>query len=77
MDNEDIKGRFDNQDTILQEIRDIIVSHIAAEAEWKPAIQELVLLWRGSKIMSGLLATLCAGAATIWVFFSWARDHIK
>ncbi len=72
-----IHRRMDTQDVLLTEIRDMIVAHIATEKEMKPALDELVSLWKGSKIMSRILATVCAGAAVLWALFVWAKDHLK
>lgn len=74
---EEIGKRLDKQDTVLKEIRDTIVSHIAVDKEMKPALDELVSLWKGSKIISAILATLIAVGAAMWGLFVWAKDHIK
>lgn len=69
--------RMDTQDALLLEIRDKLVSHLAVDKEMKPSLDELVSLWKGSKIISAILAALCAGGAVLWAAFVWARDHIK
>lgn len=74
---EHLHRRMDAQDALLLEIRDKIVAHIALEAEVRPAIDELVALWKGSKVMSRIMATLFAAGAAVWALFVWARDHIK
>lgn len=73
----EISRRMDRQDAVLAEIRDKLVGHIAEESTIKPSIDELVSLWKGSKIISAILAALCAGGAAIWGLFVWAKDHIK
>lgn len=76
-----IHRRMDSQDRLLLEIRDQGVrnatrleEHIKTEKEVKPAIDELVALWKGSKILIPILAS---AAAMVWAVFAWAKDHIK
>ena len=65
-----IHRRMDLQDDLLREIRDKVIS----QETMKPALEELVTLWKGSKIMIPLLAS---AAAMIWAVVAWAKDHIK
>ena len=65
-----IHHRMDLQDDLLREIRDKVIS----QETMKPALEELVTLWKGSKIMIPLLAS---AAAMIWAVVAWAQDHIK
>lgn len=65
-----IHRRMDLQDDLLREIRDKVIS----QETMKPALEELVTLWKGSKIMIPLLAS---AAAMIWAVVAWANDHIK
>lgn len=74
---QNLHRRMDTQDALLLEIRDRVVAHIAKENEMKPALDELVSLWKGSKVISRILATLCAFGAAVWALFVWAKDHIK
>lgn len=69
--------RMDSQDKILAEIRDKLVSHIAEEEMIKPAISDLVALWRGSKIIGGILGSLAALGAGLWAFVEWTRNHLR
>ena len=52
----------------------MVVSHIATEREIKPAIDELVALWKGSKLIIPLLAS---AGAMLWAVIAWAKDHVK
>lgn len=74
---ENLHRRLDTHEELLREIRDKVVAHIAEEREMKPALDELVSLWKGSKVISRILATLCAFGAAVWALFVWAKDHIK
>ena len=71
---QNLHQRMDSQDKMLLEIRDTMTAHIATAKEVKPAIDELVALWKGSKILIPLLAS---AAAMVWAVFAWAKDHIK
>ena len=66
--------RMDAQDKLLMEIRDKMTAHLAAEEQVKPALDELVALWKGSKILIPILASC---AAALWAVMAWAKDHIK
>ena len=65
-----INRRMDLQDDLLREIRDKVISH----ENMKPALDELVALWKGSKILIPMMAS---AAAMVWAVFAWAKDHIK
>ena len=65
-----INRRMDLQDDLLREIRDKVIS----QETMKPALEELVTLWKGSKIMIPMMAS---AAGLLWAFWTWAQDHIK
>ena len=65
-----IHRRMDLQDDLLREIRDKVIS----QETMKPALDELVTLWKGSKIMIPMMAS---AAGLLWAFWTWAQDHIK
>lgn len=65
-----IHRRMDNQDKILLEIRDTLVGHIAEEKDYKPAMKDLVTLWKASKIVVPI-------AVGFWAFLLWIKDHVK
>ena len=67
---QNLHRRMDTQDTLLLEIRDKVV----AQETMKPALEELVALWKGSKLIIPMLAS---GAAMLWAVWAWAKDHIK
>ena len=72
-----IHERLDKQDVLLRDIHTMLIGHLATEAEMKPSLDELISLWRGSKVLSGVLAALIAGGAALWALFVWAKDHLK
>lgn len=66
--------RMDRQDEMLLEIRDKINAPLVDEAHIRPALDELVSLWKGSKLIIPIITGL---AAMIWGVVSWGRDHYK
>ena len=71
---ENIHRRLDSQDKLLLEIRDTMTAHIAEEKSVKPALDELISLWKGSKILIPMIA---GAAAMVWAVISWSKDHIR
>jgi hypothetical protein len=66
--------RMDMQDKLLLEIDRKVTSHMAEWGIIRAALEELVSLWKGSKILVPMMAT---AAATIWAVVAWSKDHIK
>lgn len=72
-----LHARLDAIEEVGRATHDCIIGHIAEERETKAAIDELILLWRGSKlVVSGfkLLIPIFAGLLGAAL---WAKDHIK
>jgi hypothetical protein len=74
---DELNKRMDRQDDLLRSILQMIVEHKAQFDEIKPAVIEIVSLWRGSKIIGAIVAAGFATVAGVWAAFVWARDHIK
>ena len=55
---------------LLRKMNETLVSHIAEECDYKHALQDLVALWKASKI-------IIPGAVLIWGFVVWVKDHIR
>ncbi len=66
--------RMDQQDKMLLEIRDKINTHVVESDQIRPALEELVTLWKGSKLLIPILASM---AAAVWAVVAWAKDHLK
>jgi hypothetical protein len=71
---QNLHRRMDTQDKILLEIRDTITAHLATDATIKPALEELVTLWKGSKLIIPMMVT---AAVSLWAFWEWAKAHLK
>lgn len=71
---EHLHRRMDKTDELLRDIHNRLIAHISREEEIKPALDELVSMWRGSKLIVPILAGLAAFVAAVW---GWAKEHIK
>lgn len=56
---------------------DSVISHVAEERETKAAIEELIMLWRGSKMMVSAFKILIPIAAALVGVAVWVKDHLK
>ena len=61
----------------ISEMSNAISVHIARSDDIAPALQELVSLWRASKIIGYLCTGLAALLASLWAAYLWARDHVR
>lgn len=59
---------------LLSDVKTKIEVHIATEQETTQALKELVIIWKGSKIIIPFLAACAIGA---WSLIEWAKDHLK
>ena len=72
-----IHRRLDKQDELLREMRDMIVEHTATEERLRPHLEELVALWRGSRVIAAILTSVVAMIGAGWAAISWAKNYIK
>ena len=66
--------RMDRQDEMLLEIRDSITRHVAESDQIRPALEELVTLWRGSKM---LLPIIAGAVGLVWAIYTWAKENLR
>lgn len=79
-----LRARLETIECIAMDTKDLarathdtVVVHVAEERETKAAIDELILLWRGSKLMvSGVKILIPVFAALIGAAI-WVKDHLK
>lgn len=77
MEAEMLHARLDAIEALSRDTHGLISGHIAEEREAKAAIDELILLWRGSKLMvSGFKILIPVAAAAIGAVL-WIKDHVK
>lgn len=74
---ENLHGRLDTIEALSRATHDTVVAHVAEERETKAAIEELILLWRGSKMMVSAFKILIPIAATLVGAVIWVKDHVK
>ena len=72
-----LHGRLDTIESLSRATHDTVVAHVAEEREAKAAIDELVFLWRGSKMMVSAFKILIPIAATLVGAAVWVKDHVK
>lgn len=72
-----LQEQMKRQDAILFELRDAIKEHLTESKDIGPALKELVVLWKASKLLGAIIAFFAAGAAGLWSLFVWAKDHLK
>ena len=72
-----LHGRPDTIESLSRATHDTVVAHVAEERETKAAIEELILLWRGSKMMVSAFKILIPIAATLIGAVIWVKDHVK
>ena len=72
-----LHGRLDTIESLSRATHDTVVTHVAEERETKAAIEELILLWRGSKMMVSAAKILIPIAAALVGAALWVKDHVK
>lgn len=66
--------RMDSQDVALGELRTLLLLRNAVDDDLRPTLHEIVLLWRGSKLIIPALVGICA---VLWAIISWSKEHLK
>lgn len=69
-----LKRHLERQDKNLEELRALMIARNAMDDDIRPALHEMALLWKASKIMIPFLVVL---AGSIWAFIAWSKDHLK
>lgn len=69
--------RLEKIEKLAEETHTYMLAHVESEKETKAALDELILLWRGSKIMVGVAKMVIPIFATLIGVAVWARDHFK
>jgi len=69
-----LHARIDEITGMLQDMRRILDVHVALDKDISPALKEIVIVWKGSKIMIPLLVTILTG---LIASYAWIKDHIK
>lgn len=72
-----LHARLDAIEEVGRATHDCIIGHIAEERETKAAIDDLILLWRGSKLVVSGLKILIPVCAALLGAAMWFKDHVK
>lgn len=77
----DLHRRMDEQEKIAREqaeliraLRETVLASIVVDAAHRAAMEEMILLWRGSKIA---IPALVVVVTSIWAAYTWLREHIR
>lgn len=66
--------RMDKQDTDLENLRQLMLLRNAQDDDLRPTLHEMVLLWRGSKVIIPAIVVSCGA---IWAVITWTKDHVR
>jgi hypothetical protein len=69
--------RLDSQDAMLREILERMAAHRAEHEAIDPSVKELVGILKGVKFMKAATILFASIIGSLWVFWIWAKDHIK
>ena len=74
---DNLHERLDTIEALSRATHDSVIEHIAEERGTKAAIDELILLWRGSKLVVSGFKILIPVAAALLGAALWIKDHVK
>ena len=69
--------RLDKIEKLAEDTHSCMLAHVESEKETKAALDELILLWRGSKMMVSAAKIIIPIVAALVGAAVWARDHFK
>ena len=72
-----LHDRLDKIEKLAEETYTFMVAHVEADKETKAALDELILLWRGSKMMVSAAKLIIPIVAALVGAAVWAREHFK
>lgn len=72
-----LHDRLDKIEKLAEETHTFMVAHVEADKETKAALDELILLWRGSKMMVSAAKLIIPIVAALVGAAVWAREHFK
>lgn len=70
----DLHHRLDAQEKLIKELCDIVKASIVLDREHKAALKQMIVLWRGSKIMVPLLLLIVPAMMAIG---TWVGEHVR
>lgn len=69
--------RLEKIEKLAEETNSCMLTHVESEKETKAALDELILLWRGSKMMVSAAKLVIPVFAALIGAVVWAREHFK
>ena len=72
-----ILGRLDEQDKALATLATNLSDHVKTESALRPTLEELVTLWRASRILGAMLAVGAVIVGGMFATFDWVKAHIR
>jgi hypothetical protein len=69
--------RLDEIEALAKKTHECMLAHVDAERETKAVLDEIILLWRGSKIMVGAFKFAIPVVAGLVAGLVWIKDHFK
>ncbi len=72
-----LNARLEAIEALARATHDCVIGHVESEKETREAIGELILLWRGSKMMVSAFKILIPIAAALVGVAVWVKDHFK
>ncbi len=70
----DLHRRLDDQEKLIKELCEIVRESIVIDKEHKDALEQMIVLWRGSKIV---IPALMIFVPTFLAVIVWFREHVK
>lgn len=76
-DDEILHSRLDTIEALSRATHDSLVAHMAEERGTRAAVDELIVLWRGSKMILSAFKILIPIVAALVGGAMWVRDHVR
>ena len=73
---QNLHRRMDKQDEMLFSIHETITKHVAESEQLRPHLEEVVILWRGSRLIVSIVGGVALVMGAIYGAIVWARDHV-
>lgn len=78
---DDIAQKIDQLSEAVGALHTELRAHVAEESPLAPAVQELVTVWRGSKIMlpfvAGAITFIISVGGVFIAAATWLKDHVR
>lgn len=69
--------RMDNQDEVLRELINKVDTHLSKEEEIAPALDQMVVMWKGTRLAAGILIGVVATLTAFVTLYEWIIPYVK